>query len=85
MQNKPIKEVIMDGQVISGCGNIYATEALFKMGIHPLGKVSRISKNEKSSCLKQFEMFYMKVLKMVVRLFRIIEVSMVKQGRCNIV
>ena len=32
---KPIKEVIMDGQVISGCGNIYATESLFKMGIHP--------------------------------------------------
>ena len=25
---KAIKEVIMDGQVISGCGNIYATEAL---------------------------------------------------------
>ena len=27
---KPIKEVIMDGHVISGCGNIYATEALFQ-------------------------------------------------------
>ena len=30
MQRKPIKEVIMDGQVISGCGNIYATEALYQ-------------------------------------------------------
>ena len=30
---KPIKEVIMDGQVISGCGNIYATEALFAVKI----------------------------------------------------
>ncbi|SOC36555.1 bifunctional DNA-formamidopyrimidine glycosylase/DNA-(apurinic or apyrimidinic site) lyase [Ureibacillus acetophenoni] len=52
-QNKPIKEVIMDGQVISGCGNIYATEALFKMGIHPARKVSRISKERK---VKLFEM-----------------------------
>lgn len=46
-KNKPIKEVIMDGQVISGCGNIYATEALFKMKIHPGRKVSRISKKRK--------------------------------------
>jgi len=46
-QNKPIKEVIMDGQVISGCGNIYATEALFKMGIHPGRKTNRISKKRK--------------------------------------
>ncbi|AOV07244.1 bifunctional DNA-formamidopyrimidine glycosylase/DNA-(apurinic or apyrimidinic site) lyase [Sporosarcina ureilytica] len=44
---KPIKEVIMDGQVISGCGNIYATEALFKMNIHPARKVERISLKRK--------------------------------------
>lgn len=42
-QNKSIKETIMDGQVISGCGNIYATEALFRMHIHPGRKVKRIS------------------------------------------
>lgn len=42
-QNKSIKEVIMDGQVISGCGNIYATEALFRLHIHPGRKVNRIS------------------------------------------
>lgn len=41
--NKPIKEFIMDGHVISGCGNIYATEALFRMRIHPSRKVGRIS------------------------------------------
>ncbi|KGR76803.1 bifunctional DNA-formamidopyrimidine glycosylase/DNA-(apurinic or apyrimidinic site) lyase [Ureibacillus sinduriensis] len=46
-QHKPIKEVIMDGQVISGCGNIYATEALFRMGIHPARKTNRISKKRK--------------------------------------
>ena len=46
-KNKPIKEVIMDGQVISGCGNIYATEALFKMGIHPNRQTGRIRKERK--------------------------------------
>lgn len=41
-EKKPIKEVIMDGQVISGCGNIYATEALFQMKIHPGRAANRI-------------------------------------------
>jgi len=44
---KPIKEIIMDGQVISGCGNIYATEALYKMKIHPIRKAERISSKRK--------------------------------------
>ncbi|MFF5994348.1 bifunctional DNA-formamidopyrimidine glycosylase/DNA-(apurinic or apyrimidinic site) lyase [Lysinibacillus sp. KU-BSD001] len=45
--NKPIKEVIMDGQVISGCGNIYATESLFAVKILPTRKTSQISKEHK--------------------------------------
>ncbi|RNF40863.1 bifunctional DNA-formamidopyrimidine glycosylase/DNA-(apurinic or apyrimidinic site) lyase [Planococcus salinus] len=44
---KPIKEVIMDGQVISGCGNIYATEALYQMKIHPNRSAGRISRKRK--------------------------------------
>ena len=44
---KPIKEVIMDGQVISGCGNIYATEALFAVKIRPTCKTSEVSKKRK--------------------------------------
>lgn len=47
-KNKPIKEVIMDGRVISGCGNIYATEALFRMKIHPNRKAGRISRLRKT-------------------------------------
>lgn len=39
-QNKPIKQMILDHRVISGCGNIYACEALFRAGIHP----ARLSK-----------------------------------------
>lgn len=45
---KPIKEVIMDGQVISGCGNIYATEALFKMLIHPGKITNELSREQKT-------------------------------------
>ena len=46
-ENKQIKEVIMDGQVISGCGNIYATESLFATKIRPTKKVKSISKAKK--------------------------------------
>ena len=46
-RNKAIKEVIMDGQVISGAGNIYATEALFRMKIHPNRAAHRISRKRK--------------------------------------
>ena len=50
-QQKSIKETIMDGKVISGCGNIYATEALYRMHIHPARTVKRISRK------KQIELF----------------------------
>jgi formamidopyrimidine-DNA glycosylase len=46
-ENKAIKEVIMDGQVISGCGNIYATEALFATSIRPTKKTKSISRAKK--------------------------------------
>jgi formamidopyrimidine-DNA glycosylase len=52
-QNKSIKETIMDGQVISGCGNIYATEALFRMRIHPGRTVKRISEQRKIQLFKE--------------------------------
>lgn len=40
----PIKSFIMDGQVVVGVGNIYASEALFRSGIHPKRAASNISK-----------------------------------------
>lgn len=54
-RNKPIKEVIMDGQVISGCGNIYATESLFNTGIHPNRKAGRISKERKIRLFQEIQ------------------------------
>jgi formamidopyrimidine-DNA glycosylase len=39
-----IKLVIMDAKVVVGVGNIYASEALFRAGIHPRTAAKRVSK-----------------------------------------
>ena len=39
-----IKALLMDGHVVVGVGNIYATEALFRAGIHPQRSCRRISR-----------------------------------------
>lgn len=36
--NRPIKTVLLDQSIVSGIGNIYADEILFKCKIHPLTK-----------------------------------------------
>ncbi len=38
-----IKNFIMDGKVVVGVGNIYASEALYMAGIHPARAVCRVS------------------------------------------
>mgnify|MGYP001058386879 CR=1 FL=1 len=40
----PIKNFIMDGQVVVGVGNIYACEALFSTGIHPRRAAGRVGR-----------------------------------------
>jgi formamidopyrimidine-DNA glycosylase len=39
----PVKSFIMDNRVVVGVGNIYANEALFVAGIHPLRAAGRIA------------------------------------------
>ena len=39
-----IKALLLDQKFLGGVGNIYADEALFRAGIHPLAVASRISK-----------------------------------------
>lgn len=39
----PVKAFLMDSHVVVGVGNIYANEALFRVGIHPLREAGRIS------------------------------------------
>ncbi|MBL8516307.1 MAG: bifunctional DNA-formamidopyrimidine glycosylase/DNA-(apurinic or apyrimidinic site) lyase [Betaproteobacteria bacterium] len=38
-----IKSVIMNAGIVTGVGNIYANEALFRAGIHPLTRAGRLS------------------------------------------
>ncbi len=38
----PVKGFLMDGRLLVGVGNIYATEALHRAGIHPARSVARI-------------------------------------------
>ncbi|MDT8319943.1 MAG: bifunctional DNA-formamidopyrimidine glycosylase/DNA-(apurinic or apyrimidinic site) lyase, partial [Xanthomonadales bacterium] len=40
-----VKNFIMDGKVVVGVGNIYASEALYRCGIHPLRAAGRVSRN----------------------------------------
>ncbi len=39
----PVKLFLMDGEVVVGVGNIYASESLWQAGVHPRRPVSRIS------------------------------------------
>jgi len=39
----PVKTFIMNGKIVVGVGNIYASEALFNSGIHPLRRCDQIS------------------------------------------
>ena len=40
----PLKSFIMDAKVVVGVGNIYANEALFKAGLHPLKPADKLSR-----------------------------------------
>jgi len=39
----PVKSFLMDAGALVGVGNIYATESLFRAGVHPLRSVARLS------------------------------------------
>ncbi|MCJ1656157.1 bifunctional DNA-formamidopyrimidine glycosylase/DNA-(apurinic or apyrimidinic site) lyase [Staphylococcus sp. NRL 16/872] len=47
VQNKPIKQMLLDHKIVAGCGNIYACEALFRAGILPSRKVKYTSEQER--------------------------------------
>lgn len=41
--NQPIGQAVMNQTVVSGIGNVYKSEVLFELGIHPLTLVSALS------------------------------------------
>ncbi len=42
-RKRPVKNFLMDGRVVAGIGNIYASEILFAAGVAPLKEVGSIS------------------------------------------
>jgi formamidopyrimidine-DNA glycosylase len=42
-RNAPIKSALLDQRIVSGLGNIYVCEVLFRAGIHPARKAGAIS------------------------------------------
>ncbi|MGI8730288.1 MAG: zinc finger domain-containing protein, partial [Solirubrobacteraceae bacterium] len=45
----PPKAVLLDQRRIAGVGNIYANEALFRAGIHPLREAGRLTRRQVST------------------------------------
>src|SRR5437763_556572 len=39
----PVKAFLMDARVVVGVGNIYASDSLFRAGVHPARSVARIA------------------------------------------
>ncbi len=39
----PMKSFLMNGRIVVGVGNIYASESLWRAGVHPLRSVGRVS------------------------------------------
>jgi formamidopyrimidine-DNA glycosylase len=50
-----IKQLIMNGQVVVGVGNIYASEALFRAGINPRRSAKRIKRAEFDALAKSIK------------------------------
>jgi formamidopyrimidine-DNA glycosylase len=45
-RSAPVKAFVLDQRRIAGVGNIYADEALFRAGIHPLRPAGRVSRSQ---------------------------------------
>ncbi len=45
-RSMPIKALLLDQRRIAGVGNIYADEALFRAGVHPLRRAGRLSREQ---------------------------------------
>ena len=52
---RPIKNVLLDGHVVAGIGNIYASEALFRAGIRPAIRAGRLSKKRGAVLVEQIK------------------------------
>lgn len=64
-QNKvvPIKALLMDHHIVTGIGNIYATEALFAVGIHPALPAKTVSVARLTQLVKESKQILRQAIK----------------------
>ena len=62
--NWPIKQALMNQELIAGIGNIYSDEILWETGIHPLQKVGTISDTKMEAMLKNTKEILQKSIKL---------------------
>lgn len=62
-KSMPIKSFIMDGKIVVGVGNIYATEALFLAGIHPEMPSKSLSKEQSHHLVKAIKAILKQAIK----------------------
>jgi formamidopyrimidine-DNA glycosylase len=62
-RKKPIKTFIMDNSIVVGVGNIYAAEALFKIGLNPTTPSCEVSKNTYLNLGKEIQITLKKAIK----------------------
>jgi formamidopyrimidine-DNA glycosylase len=60
--NSPIKSALMNQKLVVGIGNIYASEILFRVGVNPLKKCSKVQVSDYTKIWKESE----KVLKAAI-------------------
>lgn len=60
----PIKTVLLDQEIISGLGNIYADEVLFASGINPLKQASLLNEKECEKIISSAKEIILKAIEM---------------------
>lgn len=59
----PLKTFIMDAKVVVGVGNIYANEALFKAGLHPLKPADKLTRPKALRLVEEIKTVLAKAIK----------------------
>ncbi len=63
-KREPVKKILMDQNVVSGIGNIYADEILFTARIHPLKKTDKLSEKELKTIFEATNKILQKAVKL---------------------
>ncbi|WP_370980463.1 bifunctional DNA-formamidopyrimidine glycosylase/DNA-(apurinic or apyrimidinic site) lyase [Agaribacterium sp. ZY112] len=62
-RSQALKSFLMDSKTVVGVGNIYANEALFKAGLHPLKPAGKLSKAKAELLVEQIKLTLAEAIK----------------------